>query len=55
MDWLGDYVMFCLTHGFGGWVLLALSLGALLIAVMAVLAGLAQAGRAFARGWRAAG
>lgn len=55
MDWLGDYLRFCLEHGFGGLALLLLSGGAVLIAALLALAGLAALGRAFARGWHQGG
>lgn len=55
MNWLSDFVQFCLNHGFGGLALLVLGAGVLLLLVLAVLSGGVQAGRAFAKGWREAG
>ena len=59
MDWLGDFLAFCLDHGFGGLALLAIAGCAVLIAalgvlrlVFAVLHGAGQLGQAFADGWR---
>jgi hypothetical protein len=55
MDWVGDFLAFCLAHGFGGLALLAIA-GFL---VASVLLGVAAAGKAlgaaFVRGWRSAG
>lgn len=53
-DWVGDYLSFCWHGGYGGWVLLAITGFAVLLVVLGVLAGIAQMGRAFARGWRSA-
>lgn len=57
-----DFVKWCLEHGLGGWVLLALIAFAALLLVMAVLSVLLKllgfAGRlggAFRKGWREAG
>lgn len=52
MEWVGDYLRFCLDSGFGGVVLLLLSAVALLLVGLAVLSGTAQAARAFMKGWR---
>ena len=59
MEWVSDYIGFCLDHGFGGLVLLALSAGAAVIAALAVVVATLRAvtvcAQAFAKGWREAG
>lgn len=55
MDWLGDYLDFCLSNGLGGLVLLALSGALALVVGMALLAGITKAAQAFAKGWSGAG
>lgn len=59
MDWLGDFVRFCLHSGYGGWVLLAIAGWAVLIVVLGVLTVLLKAlgfagdlGQSFKEGWQ---
>ncbi|WP_159083900.1 hypothetical protein [Nocardioides terrigena] len=54
MEWLGDYLEFCLSNGLGGLVLLALSGFVALVVIAALLSGITKAGQAFARGWNGA-
>lgn len=51
MEWLGDYLRFCLENGFGGIALLAFTGGLALLAVAALLSGITKAAQAFGRGW----
>lgn len=52
MEWLADFVDFCLNHGVGGLALLGLAGFTALLALLTVLAALRQLGAAFVRGWR---
>jgi hypothetical protein len=51
MDWLGDFLAFCLHHGFGGLALLLISGWAVLMVVLGVLLAATRLGQAFAHGW----
>ena len=55
MDLLGDFFAFCLDHGFGGLLLLALAAGVALVVLVLLVSGVRAAAGAFGRGWREAG
>lgn len=55
MEWLSDFVRFCLDNGFVGLALLLFAGAVVVIAALGVLAGIAAASRAFMDGWRKAG
>lgn len=54
MDWLVDYVEWCL-HSLAGWVLLGLSAVMALLVVVGLLRGAHALGAAFVRGWQTGG
>lgn len=51
MDWIGDFVRFCLS-GFGGWILLAVTTLAVLAGALMALSVAIRLGKSFGRGLR---